>query len=311
MEYKEFMKQLKEQLESYLGNDMEVRQFQVSKPNLGKLDVLVIWDKKEGKYSVSPNFYVKTYYQKYQKGKTMEELVQEIAELHDVVRSDGETAKELDSLINSYKWVKKKVFFRLVNTGRNLELLENSPHIEYLDLSMIFYLLVGEDPEGMVSIRVTNDLLRKWKISPDKLRRLAVRNTETLFPVRSDTLDVAFCNLLSSGRKKVPEEPSEPEEMIRGMKKGIPLVLTNHKGLNGFSVILYQDCLKGLAEKIQKNLYILPSSCHEALVIPDKGDSEQVQELREMIEKVNRDCVLEEDFLSDEVYYYDREKDRL
>ena len=45
-------------------------------------------------------------------------------------------------------------------------------------------------------------------------------------------------------------------------------VLSNHTKLNGSACILYQDLLKNFAEHLRSDLYILPSSIHEVLIIP-------------------------------------------
>ena len=59
-----------------------------------------------------------------------------------------------------------------------------------------------------------------------------------------------------------------------------------------------------ILEKLGMDFFILPSSQHEILVIPDNG-SYNKNELEKMIIEVNQSEVEEEDWLSDHVYYYD------
>ena len=55
-----------------------------------------------------------------------------------------------------------------------------------------------------------------------------------------------------------------------------------------------------------ENLYMLPSSVHEWMILPECDD---VAYLKEMVTEVNRTAVAEIDLLSDHVYRYDRKTD--
>ena len=65
----------------------------------------------------------------------------------------------------------------------------------------------------------------------------------------------------------------------------------------------YSSVLSELAEKLDSNLIILPSSIHELLLLAENADSE-VEVFRSMVQEVNRNEVLAEDFLSDSVYRF-------
>ena len=85
-------------------------------------------------------------------------------------------------------------------------------------------------------------------------------------------------------------------------------VLSNKSRVNGAACILYKDLLKDFSIEMDKNLYILPSSTHEVILLPSDGTQESAH-LKAMVQEVNRTQVDEEEVLSDSVYYYDREKD--
>lgn len=65
--------------------------------------------------------------------------------------------------------------------------------------------------------------------------------------------------------------------------------------------------LKALADSKGKDLYILPSSTHEIIVLPAEIEN-PVGEFKAIVQAVNQEQVLPEEFLSDEVYYFNREK---
>ena len=56
-------------------------------------------------------------------------------------------------------------------------------------------------------------------------------------------------------------------------------------------------------EEIGENYYLLPSSIHEMIIVPE-SNSPSREHLNEMITEVNQTQVDEEEFLSDCVYYY-------
>lgn len=55
---------------------------------------------------------------------------------------------------------------------------------------------------------------------------------------------------------------------------------------------------------------VLPSSLHEVVLIPEKEGMEP-QSLEGMVKEINQKYVDREDFLSDKVMYYDKEKEQL
>ena len=71
--------------------------------------------------------------------------------------------------------------------------------------------------------------------------------------------------------------------------------------------MLYTDILKEISVRLNtENLYMLPSSVHEWMILPECDD---VAYLKEMVTEANRTAVAEIDLLSDHVYRYDRNTD--
>ena len=81
-------------------------------------------------------------------------------------------------------------------------------------------------------------------------------------------------------------------------------VATNQDRINGFSVLLYPGILESL-QKRMGDYYIIPSSIHEALIIPRKMDIPPM-ELCEMVREINQTEVAPQERLSDNIYYYDQ-----
>ena len=92
---------------------------------------------------------------------------------------------------------------------------------------------------------------------------------------------------------------------------GIPLlVLTNSRRYLGAACILYRGVLERFAKKLGENLYILPSSVHEVILLPETKVNSSKNLLR-MVMEVNRTQLAPEEVLSDTVYYYDRKSGKI
>ncbi len=83
------------------------------------------------------------------------------------------------------------------------------------------------------------------------------------------------------------------------------LVLSNATTQNGASALFYPDVLEKIGEQAGQNFFILPSSIHETLIVPDDGRFDY-QMLESMVKEINAaERVAPEDRLSDSVYHYD------
>jgi hypothetical protein len=87
-------------------------------------------------------------------------------------------------------------------------------------------------------------------------------------------------------------------------------VISNSKGINGASCLLYPEVVKSLSEDLQSDLYILPSSIHEIILVRDNGKLDK-NALKEMVTEVNNTQVPEEEILSESVYFYSRQRDAI
>ncbi len=143
--------------------------------------------------------------------------------------------------------------------------------------------------EGISSYVVSNDFLSKIEISIEELDKAAKENTIKRFAVSCLTLEEVV-GVPFKGEKAIPQI----------------YVLTNSIVTNGAVLMTYHSVLSDLAEKLDGNLIILPSSIHEVLVMAEDVDL-SITDLRSMVESVNQKEVLAEEFLSNSVYRFVRD----
>ena len=110
------------------------------------------------------------------------------------------------------------------------------------------------------------------------------------------------------------DEDITPQEIAEMMIAEIPpeqtmWVISNEKGINGAASMLYENELHELAESLESDLYILPSSVHEVIAVSsDMGSPEM---LAQMVVEVNMQEVSLDERLSNQVYHYDKDLRKL
>jgi len=202
--------------------------------------------------------------------------------------------------------MKPYIFYRLVSLERNEKLLGEIPYIEFLDLAVTFHCLVRSEEEGIGTIRISDDQVEQWDIKLEELKELAFDNTARLFPPLIRTMEEVIKGLLD--RENIDNEIFDYDDK---QYEAYPMyILTNEKGINGASCILYKDVIKDFANLIKSDLYILPSSIHELILIPMESAIEK-ERLSQMVVEINSSQVPVDEVLSDHVYIYSRKTDAI
>ena len=82
-------------------------------------------------------------------------------------------------------------------------------------------------------------------------------------------------------------------------------ILGNTKNLYGSSSLLYEGVAEWCREKLGEDYYVIPSSVHELLLLPQRSCPDPGR-VRQMIGEINCRHVKPEDVLSDSLYRYRR-----
>lgn len=180
------------------------------------------------------------------------------------------------------------------------------PHREFQDLSIVYKVIISADKDAVQSSKITNEFAKRLGMSEEQLFKCAAENTRRLFPpvVRS----------MNDIMKEMFARDGMPQEIAEMMIAEIPpeqtmWVISNEKGINGAASMLYENELHELAESLESDLYILPSSVHEVIAVSsDMGSPEM---LAQMVVEVNMQEVSLDERLSNQVYHYDKDLRKL
>lgn len=192
------------------------------------------------------------------------------------------------------KIAKKSLFVKLVNTERNESLVEQSISKEFLDLSAVVKIVLKMDKEGMASMALSKGAAEILGMTEEEIYAAALANTLRLFPPK----------LMNLGRYV---EMSIGGKLLFGEDEVTTYILTNQKEVDGAIYLMSPEVVGAIAEALEDDLYILPCSVNEVLLVRASELEDGVDELKEMVRDVNETVVSEKDILSYSVYYYDKE----
>ena len=192
------------------------------------------------------------------------------------------------------KIAKKSLFVKLVNTERNETLVEQSISKEFLDLSAVVRVVLKMDKEGMASMALSKGDAEILGMTEEEIYAAALANTLRLFPPK----------LMNLGRYV---EMSIGGKLPFGEDEVTTYILTNQKEVDGAIYFMSPEVVGAIAEALEDDLYILPCSVNEVLLVRASELEDGVDELKEMVRDVNETVVSEKDILSYSVYYYDKE----
>ena len=301
MNYEIFKEVVAEKFIAYLPEqykDMGLNIHSVDKVNMTMDGLTLVGDE----VRISPTIYINDMYEDYKKSDDLQEvLVMASKRMDQAMRGAQDIAPSID-LENA----KDNLVFQLVNTEQNKQLLSDVPNREFQDLSIIYRWVVKVDEEGIQSTVIHNSLAEQIGLSEEEMFKLAVDNTRRILPptVRSMN-DVIRDMFMKDGM------PSEIADMMIGEMPAEQTmwIISNDRGLNGAISMLYEDQLHTLAENLETDLYIMPSSVHEVIAVStDMGDP---NELAQMVAEINMDQVSLDERLSNQVYHYDKDLRKL
>lgn len=291
MNYQMFKNEVAEIIKDYLPG--EYRDATVSIATVNEIgmthDSLTV--RPEGQM-ISPAANLNAFFEEYENGRSFESVMDEMADVLQI--KAPEMMKDMNWLLD-YEKVKEHLFIRVSNAAKNENLISSAPHKKVDDLIITCHIAVDSTDHGMASTIVNNDLLEHYGVSEKDLFEDAMKSAPKILPVKIDTMFNVISGMFPSALDdEIPSEDSFPgKDMI---------IVSNRTNRNGAAALFYPGVMEQLAEKLGGNYVVLPSSIHEVIIIPDKGD---YNALESMVADINRNTVDSKEQLSDHAYHYD------
>lgn len=289
MLYDEFVDECKDRLQDYLksqGEQVDVMYHSVRKINFQEEALLVRYKGDQ----IAPVVYMSGRYEDYLSGREMSEIVKDIA------RDVQEARKHQPDMLDfTAEMAKERLYLSVINTEKNEELLNSVPYRKIEDLACIAKFRLDAE----ASVVVNETLCRQFRLTAEEVLAIGERNM-VKNGYQCEPLDLEIKRIL----KEQGVADREIEEGMMKTQSSMMYVASTANHMEGAAVIASREAMHDFYEKIGEPFYILPSSRHEVILLPDRCGLETA-DLAEMVKDVNRQVVDEKDVLSDHVYHFD------
>ena len=203
----------------------------------------------------------------------------------------------------SFDAVHDKLSIRVAEIQRNKEFFEKTPYKkDYFGLGLGMMADINFNHEYRTA--VNEQLMEQFNSeghSKAEVLMTALRNAAKINPPKfSDMMGAMF----GGGDNLLDDKDYEWDN------DGSMFVLTNESGIFGASALFYPGVIDRISEILGVGFYILPSSVHEVIILPDVGNH-NVGDLKQMVMQANRTVVEPKDVLSDNVWYYSYTADEI
>lgn len=325
MYYEEFAEDVRARVEEMAQEDIPdcvVTIRGVVKNNSVRRKALSIVRKDE---KATPTIYLREFYEDYKEGRDLEDICEEI---YDTYKSGLDRFKDeinMEEFLDFDK-IKDQIYFKLINQEMNAMLLKDVPWRAYLDLGIVYYVSVLAD-DCTATVLIHNEHIANWRLTEKELYEVAYENTlekrkacilnmkdiikDMVIERITGSTDILAEDVEYNGKTKEEIEEMVDEEISR-VKKRQPMdmfILTNDIKTNGAICMMYPNVLKDFANEQGVDLFVIPSSVHEVILVPKKDGS--AKRLNEILNDVNQNSVDPIEILSNRIYSYSRDVDEV
>lgn len=201
--------------------------------------------------------------------------------------------------------IRERLFVEVYNAGKLEEKLKGVVHECREDLVLVYRLSGYDERLKRDCDLVTEEQMTRWGVNAETLKRDAWANTMAKRPPIMIDLQDASCvdfrkNHLENDNP-VPVGISPLLDMF---------VITNRMNNNGAIYMFDEETMQKVANKMGGNLIIIPSSVHETIVYSEENGMD-IRRAKDMVESVNKTTLSDGEFLSGELYRYDKDNHTL
>lgn len=303
LNYEEFKQEIRDNLIPRMGDkysDCVFEEMEVNKAGKVKdgFGINSLTKKKKNK-SIMPTLYFDDLYRDYLVHGDME-LV-----LDCVTKAMLKGMKEGKHIIKAIDIEKgpERVLFQLLNVNEYQSLLNEVPHRRFLDLAVIYRWAINVSSDGFSSTIINYEMAEKYGLSEDDLYEMAFYNTRKYFPPVINSMDDIVFNMVMRNGATAKEAR---EVISRIPEENKMFFITNGCSKIGAVVLLYNDIFRSMARRLGSDLYVVPLSSAEIMVMPVNSDND-IEKIAESFMRLNEVQFEDEDFISDNIYYFDAE----
>lgn len=230
--------------------------------------------------AAAPTFYLEDLYEIYLNGTAAEDIAQSLI---DYAKENNLMSVPGNIEIDNYEEVKGKLGLMVIGADRNREYIKRLIHRKIEDLALIPIIFTNDD-RGSGCIKIREEFLDMWDVTAGEVMDEAMKNAPRYMPPVFKQLNEMLC-------------------LNDAADDGL-FVISNEYFAGGAAAVFYPGFLDSIGMALNKDLFILPSSINEMILVTDNGQDPGA--LLQIVKEVNRYHVAPEDVLTDAVYHYSR-----
>ena len=286
MEYEKFKEEIRKRVQEKLGAGTEISFRGLERNNGIKEEGMEVWEKGS---TAAPVLHLEELYEDCCESGSMENAVGRALKL-----LEEKPPVDIGEVPKTWEAAWGRIRAELVHYDWNRESLKSIPHRKFLNLAVAYRVELPEMGGFHARIRINSSLMELWGVTEERLYREAMES------LKNEPYIIQPIVELLGGMAGIPtgEMPKLPEEMPKQH------ILTTESCRYGAAGMLRKDLMEGFTGQAGGSFYILPSSIHELILLPDTADI-CAEELKKMVKEVNESAVAREEWLSEDVYYYD------
>ena len=252
---------------------------------------------KNGGVDVLPCIWMDEFYSAYVNNKmSLSDIAEEIFQSY---KQNGMDCPINASRFMDWNKIRQGIRCRLINIEKNKILLSGVPHRDILDMSIVYYywVTITDSVEGIINI--SNQHMKFWNADEKILYSEAWQNMH-----EAGEADVR--NIID----RISSTLDMPQTKDINRLNGQMYVLSTTNRLYGAVYMTDLEKMAEIAERMDCDLWILPSSIHEVILIPCSY-TDDAKKLADMVCEINKTELSAEEFLSSHVYYFNRKTARI
>lgn len=248
-------------------------------------------------FSEAIGLYTEKLYGYYCEGITINEMVQNIVQNLEEMKSAG--MMDIAQNLQDYEKTRPNLFIRLLNLEKNREELKHSVYRVIGDIAMVLYIRMGSLNGSMTSLKVRKEMVEGWGQDCGEVFEKALANTASLMDPRIFCMDKMILAPDYNGDKFMGVQPDIQ------LKNPMGNCLSTNERTNGAVAVFLPGAAERLAELMGGGYYLVFTSIHEVFLHPEEGV--EPEELRRILRETIEEATPEEDVLTYHIYRYDKE----
>lgn len=245
--------------------------------------------------NAAPTCYLDALYEDFIDGcETLESVASELIDQADSLHPYPQIPDKMTDF--SFDTVKDKMSIRVAEIQRNKEFFSKTPYKEdFFGLGLGMMADINFNSEYRTA--VTESLMEKFNEEGHSKSEVLITALKSASKINPPVFSDMQSSLFGGQRNLLDDEDFEWEN------DGDMFVLTTESGIFGASALFYPGVIDKISEMFRVGFFILPSSVHEVIILPDVGNH-NAEDLKKMVLEANRTVVQPKDILSDNVWYY-------